>query len=284
VSIRDEAIDYLRNVGEADDDRIDLAATALRLAAAALPAGEQVANPLDSLAPFDAHLAEIADAVAVAAAPAEDLAGRLVALNGVLIDRFGYTGDRETYDDLDNANMLRVIERRRGLPVALGILYIHAARAQGWKAEGLNFPGHFLIRMDAPGERAVVDPFNGGSVRTVPELRELLKASAGPDAELGPAHYEAVGNRDVLLRLQNNIKLRYLAVQRVEAAAGILDTMLLVAPRTPSLWREAGILHAYLGNLTRAIGALDTFLGFGPGGDAAAEAARLLRQLRSKLN
>jgi len=56
------------------------------------------------------------------------------ALTQVMAEEHGYGGDRQHYDDLQNANLIRVIDRRRGLPVALGILYLHAARAQGWRA------------------------------------------------------------------------------------------------------------------------------------------------------
>ena len=60
---------------------------------------------------------------------------------------YGYRGDTESYDDLQNADLVRVIERRKGLPVALSILYLALARQQGWAAEGLAFPAHFLIRV-----------------------------------------------------------------------------------------------------------------------------------------
>lgn len=278
MSVRDEALEYLARVGELPDEEVDLAGTALRLAAAA--------DPPDSLSPYLDHLDDIAASVAEVAAVREpaDLADRISVLVSVLADRFGYGGDRETYDDLRNASLLRVIDRRRGLPVALGILYMHAARANGWPAEGLNFPGHFLIRLDAPGERAVVDPFDRGAVRTAPELRELLKASAGEGAELSSDHYAAVGNRDVLLRLQNNLKIRHMQAQRFEPAAEVLDTMLLMAPQTAALWRESGIVNAYLGNLTRAVRALETYLSFGAADAAAAEARQLLQRLRSQIN
>src|SRR3546814_19245031 len=85
---------------------------------------------------------------------------------------------------------MRVIDRRKGLPVALGILYMHAARAQGWPAVGLNFPGHFLLRLERHGERAILDPFNEGRVHGATELLDLLKAMQGQDAELGPEHYQ----------------------------------------------------------------------------------------------
>src|SRR5437899_1344467 len=78
---------------------------------------------------------------------AGDLAARARALNEIILLKYGYSGDALTYDDLQNANLIRVIDRRKGLPVALGILYIHGARAPGGAVAGLAFPGHFLVRL-----------------------------------------------------------------------------------------------------------------------------------------
>src|SRR5258708_30354018 len=102
---------------------------------------------------------------------------------------------------------MRVIDRRKGLPVALGILYIHAARAQGWDMAGLAFPGHFLVRLQDAGARLILDPFHGGKPREAAELRDLLKAITRNEAELTPAHYPPVRDPQVLLRLPNKLKL-----------------------------------------------------------------------------
>src|SRR5882672_2907627 len=93
-----------------------------------------------------------------------DLAGRVQALNDIVLLKYGYSGDELTYDDLQNANLMRVVDRRKGLPVALGILFLHAARAQGWESIGLAFPGHFLIRLSDGPERLILDPFHGGRI------------------------------------------------------------------------------------------------------------------------
>jgi hypothetical protein len=94
---------------------------------------------------------------------------------GLLVGRYGYDGDRLNYDDPQNADFMAVIDRRRGLPVALGILYIHAARAAGFEATGLNTPGHFLLRIAARSGEALIDPFNGGAALE----RERLGAPPG---------------------------------------------------------------------------------------------------------
>ena len=140
-----------------------------------------------------------------------DLAARARALNEIILLKHGYSGDELTYDDVQNANLIRVVDRRKGLPVALGILYLHAARAQGWDSVGLAFPGHFLIRLSDGPERLIIDPFHGGRICDAASLRELLKAMAGQDVELTPRITRRCPDRDVLLRLQNNIKSRLLA-------------------------------------------------------------------------
>lgn len=268
----------LRQAGAQPDEELDLAGTALLLAAL-----ERPAEPLER---YREHLALLARETAelVAAGQAETLEERLGVLNGVLFERQGYAGDGETYDDLRNADLMAVIERRRGLPVALGILYLHAARSQGWAAVGLAFPGHFLLRLDCGPRRAILDPFNGGQLRQPAELRELLKALAGVDAELGPQHYAPVSNRDVLLRLQNNRKLRLLREHRGEAALAVVEGMLMVAPAVAGLWREAGLLHAHHDNLRAAVLALEHYLELAGQDPQRAEAERLLRQLRGRLN
>ena len=68
-----------------------------------------------------------------------------------------------------------------------------------------------------------------------------------------PEHFTAAGNRDILLRLQNNIKVRLVQSDQIEAAAGVLERMLLIAPKEPLLWLEAGGHYARLGNLRAGI-------------------------------
>src|SRR6202042_1555305 len=108
------------------------------------------------------HLTALARDVGRHSTSSGDLTGRAAALNDIILLKHGYCGDELTYDDLQNANLMRVVDRRKGLPVALGILYLHAARAQGWEAVGLGFPGHFLVRLSQGPERVIIDPFHGG--------------------------------------------------------------------------------------------------------------------------
>lgn len=277
---REDAEALLRRIGSGPDDGIDLAGAALALAA--LDPSETAADlPLDACRD---HLERIARNVA-AAGDGDGTAGdRCEALAAAIHGDHGYDGDMATYDDLQNANLARVIERRKGLPIALGILYMHAARHCGWTIHGLNFPGHFLLRLDGTDDRVILDPFHQGQARDAGDMRGLLKSLQGAEAELTQEHYRRVSDRDVLLRLQNNVKLRLMQLQRYEQAAATVDRMLLFAPGVFTLWREAGLLHGHVGNLGSAIAALETYLDIETREPARREVSSHLRQLRRRLN
>lgn len=273
-----EILARLAALGSAGSGDIPLAETALLLGSLDLDRSEA------AIADCRAILDALTDDLAALAPKADDLARRAEALTSVLALGHGFTGDRETYDDLANANLIAVLERKRGLPVALAILYIHAARAVGWEVEGLNFPGRFLIRLGAPDGRAVLDPFDDGMVREASSLRELLKQSAGSTAELAPEHFAAVDDRDILLRLQNNIKVRLLQADRIAEALVIIERMQLIAPSEPMLWLEAGGYHARLGNLRAAIQAAERCGGLASDEGMRQRAASLLQELKGRLN
>jgi regulator of sirC expression with transglutaminase-like and TPR domain len=267
---------FLRELGELNAPLLPIADAALALAS--------FDRPRVGLARYTRHLRTLARDVGHRAGGAASLEARANALNEIMILKHGYTGDELTYDDLQNANLMRVIDRRRGLPVALGILYLDVARAQGWDAVGLGFPGHFLIRLADRAGRVILDPFHGGRVLDASALRELLKAIAGQEVELSPDHYAPVPDREVLLRLQNNLKSRLLQGQRHEEAVRVIETMRMLAPDLAELSREAGVIHAQLGNMKAAVRSIEDFIARAPDGTARHEAAVVLQQLKAKLN
>jgi regulator of sirC expression with transglutaminase-like and TPR domain len=267
---------FLRELGASGASPWPIAEAALALAS--------FERPRVAFRRYRDHLRQLARDVGRHPGAAGDLSARARALNEIILLKYGYSGDEQSYDDLQNANLMRVVDRRKGLPVSLGILYIHAARAQGWDIAGLAFPGHFLVRLAEGAERVIVDPFHGGQICGAAELRELLKAAAGRDSELLPEHYMAVSDRDVLLRLQNNLKARLLQAQHHERALAVIETMLMLAPDLAELWREAGMLHRHLGNMRAASAALEQYVVRAPDGAARHQAAAILQQLRTQLN
>ncbi|HEY1631097.1 MAG TPA: transglutaminase-like domain-containing protein [Rhizomicrobium sp.] len=271
----DDPAEFLRQLGEAGDGPHDIAGAALMLAAL-----DHAGRPLQ---PYRDHLAQIAEhakSEARLAAHAEDGARAIAAL---LVGHYGYDGDRLNYDDPQNADFMAVVDRRRGLPVALGILYIHAGRAAGFETVGLSSPGHFLLRLSLKGHDALIDPFNGGAALDP----ERLGAPPGMGTHHGeaPRMVEPVSDIDVLLRLENNLKLRALQLGERVRALEVAKRMVLISPRTPELWVDLARLNEANGALGAAQKAYEACLTLvKPGASLHNEAALALNVLRRRLN
>lgn len=271
----------LEAIGSISDQDIPLAEAALLLSAT-------YRSGID-LDRYRNHVNKIAEEVgvrfkALIDAGADDSAEtRLASLKHIISDLHKYEGDHDNYDDLDNADMVRVIDRRKGLPIALAIITLHAAHAQGWIMEGLNFPGHFLLRLEEGSHRLITDPFNNFQIMQAPDLRALLKKIAGPDAELAASYYEPASSRDVLIRLQNNIKHRLIEQEDYEAALKTVELMRLIAPNEYRLLFDSGVLHARTGNIIRAIELIEEYLKSAHSSKDRYDAQLFLSSLRDSL-
>ena len=264
-------------VGLLPDAEIDIADAALQFARVDAPDADwQTARR---------HLSGLArEAVELAAGvPEDDVATRARVLALLISARHGYSGDAQDYDNLRNANLLHVIERRRGLPVALGVIWLHVARAVGWAAHGVDFPGHFLIALEGGGT-VVLDVFAGGTPLDVRGLLRLLRAVEGPQADLRPGLLAPMPARAVLLRLQNNIKLRRLGAGDLPGALACAEDMLRIAPDAAGLWHEAGALNQQLEQVAAALRCYERFLALMPRGELAARTRTAMDALRSRLN
>jgi regulator of sirC expression with transglutaminase-like and TPR domain len=281
MTAQQEARAALSANGLLPDAELDLAAAALQFARIDAP-------DADWRAAADALSGLAREAVAAAAsdreADAGDAEGRRRVLAELLHGRLGYAGDSETYDDPANANLISVVERRRGLPVALGIVWLHAAEAAGWAAHGLDFPGHFLVAVEGERGQAVVDVFAGGVGLQAPELRGLLKRFEGERAELRPGVLRRMDKREVLLRLQNNLKLRRLRARDMEGALRCAEDMLRLAPDHVGLWREAGLMNQRLDRISAALACLDRAIELEPTGETASRLRAVVEELRHRLN
>lgn len=268
----------LEAIGQLPDGEIAIADAALQLARIDMPEADVEAAR--------AHLSALArGAVEMAGTVgADDLVGQAVALARLMGEVNGYIGDTQQYDDLDNANLMRVIERRRGLPVALGVLWLHAARAAGWGCHGVDFPGHFVLALAHRDAQLVVDVFNGGVTMDARALRRLIKSVEGPAAELRPGLMRPMSSRAVLLRLQNNIKLRRLNAGDVAGALSCTEDMLRIAPEEAGLWRDAAVMHQRVDRLGDALRCGAAFLKLVPEGEAAERMRAAMAELRARLN
>lgn len=206
---------------------------------------------------------------------------RLSCLNHIFYEVFSFDGNRASYDDLDNADLVHVLNNRKGLPVSLAIIYIALAKTQGWIIEGLSFPGHFVVRLMGGKTPMIIDVFNQGSVLNAPDLRDILKQTMGEAAELSSAFYEPITNREILLRLQNNIKARLIRDEDYERALNVTHMMTAIAPEEERVLFDTGLLYFRLGHLKKAIAALSDYKERTDGIEDKQEAAYLIADIEA---
>ena len=268
-------------IGRLLDSEIDIADAALQIA--------RTRSPKADWRRCASHLSELAREAASIAAVLSNrtLEVKLGALTALIHARHGYAGDRETYDDLANADLIRVIERRRGLPVSLGILWLHCIRAAGWHGHGIDMPRHFLIRLYAanhPGEAEglLIDVFAAGQVVTEDALAALTRRRAG-DTRIDPSLLRPMSNREVLLRLERNIVERQRAAGLWIEALTVLEGMSAIAPEDVSVWQDQAVINQHLGRLRPAIDCLQRIVDLMPDGMQADRARAGIDALRRRL-
>jgi regulator of sirC expression with transglutaminase-like and TPR domain len=193
-------------------------------------------------------------------------------------------GDVLTYEDPANADVMSVAERRKGLPVALGVYYLDAARRNELPVQGVDFPGHFLLRIETEEGPLALDPFSEGRVVLPSELiRRALRTGLTPDvADRLDLLMTPVNDRQVALRLENNIYARasrsgdFARAERSAIRRALLD------PADHRPWIDVAAAREGQGALVGAQEALARAQMLDGGAAIAARAAR--ERVRLKLN
>ena len=269
---REEAERALAAAGAADDDRFPLFEAALHCALHEDPARDpEPARALcaEAVSRLKARLREERPEDAICEALGHDM---------------GLNGDHLTYDDPANADLLSLCERRKGLPVALGILYLEAGRKCGLDLCGVDFPNHFLLRIETDQGPIALDPFLGGRVVMPSELTQrAFAAGLTPDvADRIDVLMRPAKDRLVVIRLQNNIFAR--AVRSGDWARAERSALrrALLDPADHRPWLDVAAAREGQGALTGALEALGKATALDGGAALAARAAR--ERVRMRLN
>ena len=165
-----------------------------------------------------------------------------IVLAEVLHDEHGFTGDAESYDAPVNADFIRVLDRKRGLPISLAILYVAMARRAGWVAHVLNGPGHVLVQI---GEKnpVIIDPFNGGRHVGADEFTALYQGHAIDVDMDGKLLLVPMTNHQVLARLLFNQAVRAESENDTQRAIVLHDWITRIAPRMLVSWHHLARLQ-----------------------------------------
>ena len=259
------------DVVQKPEPEIDLAGAALLIAAEEYP---QV-TPEPYLRRLDELAERARDRLWDATAPIM----MLQEVNRVMFEEEGFQGNRTEYYDPRNSFLNDVIDRRRGIPITLSIIYLEL----GWRLDlplhGVNFPGHFLVRYAGEAVQLLLDPFQNGMIRFEDEAQALLDHVYGGSVRMQPEFLRIADRRDILIRLLTNLKGNYLNRRDDRRALSAIERILVVRPDSADDERDRGIVLTRLGRDRDAAAALNRYLELVPDAPDSARVRLLLDQL-----
>jgi len=194
-------------------------------------------------------------------------------LNAYLYEELGFSGNRERYDDPRNSFLNEVLDRRLGIPISLAVIYLEIGRRAGLRLEGVNFPGHFLVRAPArPGgadDDLIVDPFHAGALLSEVDCRHLLRQHLGEEAAFDHGLLATATRQHIVVRMLVNLKRLYVRMRSFPQARAIADLLLAVDPSALSELRDRGLLAYHMEDFAAALKDLEAYLRLMPRGDGS---------------
>ena len=261
----------LERLVELPDPEIDLALGALLIAGEEYPqlAPELYLRRLDLLAE------RVRDRLADETAPLLVLQEA----SRVLFEEEGFRGNAEAYYDPRNSFLNDVLDRRLGIPLTLSIVFLEVCWRLGLPLQGINFPGHFLVRFEGSAFRLLIDPFQKGEIRFEDQAQDLLDRVYGRSIRLRPEYLRAASRRDMLVRILANLKSIYLNARDDTRALAAIDRIIMIRPAAADEVRDRGMLLARIGRGAEAITDLRNYLSAIPDAPDAERVRILLDEL-----
>src|SRR5262249_32296545 len=157
----------------------------------------------------------------------------IAALNTVMFEELGFTGNRDNYYDPRNSYLNEVIDRRTGIPITLTVVYMEIARRVGFDVKGVGFPAHFLAKHVSESGDIYIDAFNGGKVLGVAGCDDLFREVTGGRAEMRSEYLASVSTKQIVTRMLSNLLSIY-SKNDHRRALSVVERMLLINPDEPA--------------------------------------------------
>ncbi|SAL74771.1 transglutaminase [Caballeronia peredens] len=269
-------LDYFSSL-MADDESLPLTEAALSLAQDAYP-------DLD----MQAVLAEIDELVVRARRRIPDDADvkqKVDALNRYFFRELGFSSNLNDYYDPDNSHLNVVLRRRRGIPISLAVIYLEMAEQLGLPVRGVSFPGHFLLRVAAPGHDLMLDPTTGQTLSEA-QMVEMLEPYVQRVGEsIGSALrvlLQPATRREIVARMLRNLKSVYLQTERWQRLLAVQQRLVIALPNSIEEVRDRGFAYARLDYLRPALEDLQRYLEDRPDAEDATVVETELHELRQR--
>jgi regulator of sirC expression with transglutaminase-like and TPR domain len=213
-----------------------------------------------------------------------DEQARIQQLNAYFYGELGFAGDKQDYYLPDNSLLNQVIERRRGIPITLAVIYIRLAEAIGLDAYGIGFPGHYLVGVHAEHAEIILDPFDHGHTLNHGQLRNMLQQLTHDHADdiVLERNLLPAAKSETVVRMLRNLKQIYIEAQKVELALACIEMILSILPESPDELRDRGMIYQHIEYTQGAISDLTHYLKLVPDAEERNVIEALLDSLQTQ--
>ena len=211
-----------------------------------------------------------------------DLLDSISRLNHYFFQELGFGGDNDDYYNPQNSLIHKVIERRKGLPILLSLIYIEIARRLGIELYGIGFPRHFLIQPVECGSRTFyIDTFDDGNILLKGDIRDWHERW-GIDLPFEEC-IQPSSNRTIILRVCHNLFYAHNRLQNNEGMLRSLERLMILEPKLTELHRTRSVVLGRLRRYSDSIEALENYMIFHPDATDIADCQREIEILRRLL-
>jgi regulator of sirC expression with transglutaminase-like and TPR domain len=176
--------------------------------------------------------------------PGQAAADRIVPILRLLYGELGFRGNVADFYDPQNSFLNHVIDRRTGNPLSLAVVLLAVCRRAGVEAQGISFPGHFLVRVaKVSGEMGTIDPFDGRML-TPSVLQSIYESATGDPGAIDDQYLQPASRRQIVLRMLNNLRAIYELRGDQERLRFVLERMALLSPSEEVQRRLDSVVHA----------------------------------------
>lgn len=249
---------------------------AINLAEAALVIASEEYRDLD-VAAYLARLDQMAATLKRRLRPDISQADTVISLNRYLFDELGFSANAADYYDPRNSFLNEVLDRKRGIPLTLAVVYIEIGRRIGLPVHGVSFPAHFLVKCQLRDGTVVLDPYAKGISLSLEELQQRLKelkSGVEPPRLVVAGMLAAASNKDILVRMLRNLKAIYSHHKEWLKALTATDRIITIMPELAEEYRDRGMIYLNLECFRAALFDLQAYLKMLP----VAEDADTVRQ------
>jgi regulator of sirC expression with transglutaminase-like and TPR domain len=190
---------------------------------------------------------------------------RLRLLNRYFFHELGFAGNLNNYYDRSNSLLPAVLASRRGIPITLAVLYLEFAAQAGLQAQGISFPGHFLIKVHMPRGEVVIDPLTGHSLsrEALEDRLHPYRQQAGLTGDDGVPlglFLQPAPPRDVLARMLRNLKEVHRSACDWPRLAAVQRRLVILLPQAWDERRDHALVLAELGLHELAVSEMSQYL------------------------